>query len=229
MSPKQRLDRVRQAIAAAERDHGRAPGSVRLLAVSKQQSADAIRELADLGQRDFGENYVQEAISKQAALADLDLCWHFIGRIQGNKTRDIAERFDWVHGLDRGKHARRLSAQRSDDRRPLNVCLQVNLEAEPGKGGLAPAQVTAMAQEVAALPRLRLRGLMAIPAAHQEPARQRAVFARLHDLQQTLRRDGLDLDTLSMGMSADMEMAIAAGSTLVRIGTALFGPRPAVR
>lgn len=226
MSPEQRLSRVRTAITQAAHLHARAPGSVRLLAVSKQQSADAIRELASLGQRDFGENYVQEAIAKQAELADLALCWHFIGRIQGNKTREIAARFDWVHSIERLKHAQRLSAQRSDDRPALNLCLQVNLEGEQGKGGLAPEQAAATAAAVAALPRLRLRGLMTIPAARADAAQQLAVFTRLHNLQRELVRGGLNLDTLSMGMSADMEMAIAAGATIVRIGTALFGPRP---
>jgi pyridoxal phosphate enzyme (YggS family) len=217
---------VRAAITQAEHLHARAPGSVRLLAVSKRQSADAIRELAALGQRDFGENYVQEAVAKQAELADLALCWHFIGRIQGNKTREIAAHFDWVHSLERVKHAQRLSAQRSDDRPALNLCLQINLEGEQSKGGLAPEQVAATAAAVAVLPRLRLRGLMTIPATHLDAAQQLAVFTRLHELQRELVRGGLNLDTLSMGMSADMEIAIVAGATMVRIGTALFGPRP---
>lgn len=217
---------MRAAITQAEHLHARAPGSVRLLAVSKRQSADAIRELAVLGQRDFGENYVQEAVAKQAELADLALCWHFIGRIQGNKTREIAAHFDWVHSLERVKHAQRLSAQRSDDRPALNLCLQINLEGEQSKGGLAPEQVAATAAAVAVLPRLRLRGLMTIPATHLDAAQQLAVFTRLHELQRELVRGGLNLDTLSMGMSADMEIAIVAGATMVRIGTALFGPRP---
>ncbi len=217
---------MRAAITQAEHLHARAPGSVRLLAVSKRQSADAIRELAALGQRDFGENYVQEAVAKQAELADLALCWHFIGRIQGNKTREIAAHFDWVHSLERVKHAQRLSAQRSDDRPALNLCLQINLEGEQSKGGLAPEQVAATAAAVAVLPRLRLRGLMTIPATHLDAAQQLAVFTRLHELQRELVRGGLNLDTLSMGMSADMEIAIVAGATMVRIGTALFGPRP---
>ena len=217
---------MRAAITQAEHLHARAPGSVRLLAVSKRQSADAIRELAALGQRDFGENYVQEAVAKQAELADLALCWHFIGRIQGNKTREIAAHFDWVHSLERVKHAQRLSAQRSDDRPALNLCLQINLEGKQSKGGLAPEQVAATAAAVAVLPRLRLRGLMTIPATHLDAAQQLAVFTRLHELQRELVRGGLNLDTLSMGMSADMEIAIVAGATMVRIGTALFGPRP---
>lgn len=220
-----RLQAVLERIRAAEATYGRPPGSVQVLAVSKRHPTEAIRAAHAAGQRAFGENYLQEALAKQDELADLDLNWHFIGGLQSNKTRAAAERFDWVHTVDRAKVARRLSEQRPVALAPLNVCLQVNLSEEPQKAGCSPAQVTDLAETVASLPRLRLRGLMALPAPAQGLTAQREPLARLRTLQETLRRQGHDLDTLSMGMSADLEAAVAEGSTLVRIGTAIFGPR----
>jgi len=211
--------RIREAAQAAERD----PTSVGLLAVSKTQPAEAIREANRAGLTDFGENYLQEALEKQAQLADLPLVWHFIGPIQSNKTKAIAANFDWVHSVDRLKIAQRLSEQRPTELPPLNVCLQVNVSGEASKSGCEPEEVTALAHAIAALPNLRLRGLMAIPEPAVDPAEQHASFARLRQLQQGLN---LDLDTLSMGMSQDLEAAIAEGATWVRIGTALFGARP---
>ncbi len=210
--------RIREAAQAAARD----PDGVQLLAVSKTQPADAIRQAHDAGQRDFGENYLQEALEKQADLRDLSLTWHFIGPIQSNKTKLIAEHFDWVHSVDRLKIAQRLSDQRPPELPALNVCLQVNVSGEVSKSGCEPQDMPALAQAIAALPRLRLRGLMAIPEPTEDPAEQRAAFARLRKLQSGL---DLDLDALSMGMSQDLEAAIAEGATWVRIGTALFGAR----
>ncbi|MCQ4256838.1 YggS family pyridoxal phosphate-dependent enzyme [Stutzerimonas stutzeri] len=210
--------RIREAAQAVARD----PDEVRLLAVSKTQPAGAIREASDAGQRDFGENYLQEALEKQADLRDLSLTWHFIGPIQSNKTKLIAEHFDWVHSVDRLKIAQRLSDQRPPELAPLNVCLQVNVSGEASKSGCELLDVPELAQAIIALPRLRLRGLMAIPEPTDDPAEQRAAFARLRQLQSELN---LDLDTLSMGMSQDLEAAIAEGATWVRIGTALFGAR----
>ena len=221
-----RLRAVRDRIHAAEQRFQRPPGAVRLLAVSKTQPVTAVAAMAAAGQTGFGENYVQEALDKMTELAALALEWHFIGPIQANKTRPIAERFAWVHSVDRLKLAERLSAQRPASLPPLNVCLQVNIDREPTKHGLDPAEVSAIAAAVAVLPRLRLRGLMAIPAPVTDFAAQRPAFARLRTLQDQLTAAGLALDTLSMGMSDDLEAAIAEGSTLVRIGTALFGPRP---
>lgn len=210
--------RIREASQTAGRD----PASVGLLAVAKTQPAGAVREAYDAGVRHVGENYLQEALDKQAALRDLPLCWHFIGPIQSNKTRPIAEHFDWVHSVDRLKIAERLSTQRPAELAPLNVCLQVNVSGEASKSGCAPEDVPALARAIGALPNLALRGLMAIPEATDDPSAQRAAFARLRRL-----RDALDLplDTLSMGMSEDLEAAIAEGATWVRIGTALFGAR----
>ena len=213
------LDRIR----AAERQFQRPPDSVRLLAVSKTHPASAVAALAALGQRHFGENYLQEALDKMAELAALDLEWHFIGPIQTNKTRGIAEHFAWAHSVDRLKIAERLNAQRPDDLPPLNVCLEVNIDREPSKHGFDERELADAARAVAALPRLRLRGLMAIPAPAADFAAQRQPFARLREWQERLDMAGLD--TLSMGMSDDLEAAIAEGATLVRIGTALFGPR----
>ncbi len=210
--------RIREAAQAAGRD----PDEVLLLAVSKTQPAEAIREASEAGLRDFGENYLQEALEKQAKLADLSLVWHFIGPIQSNKTKLIAEHFDWVHSVDRLKIAQRLSDQRPGHLAPLNLCLQVNVSGEASKSGCEPQAVRELAQAIAALPRLRLRGLMAIPEPTDDPAEQRAAFARLRQLQNEL---DLELDTLSMGMSQDLEAAIAEGATWVRIGTALFGAR----
>lgn len=210
--------RIREAAQAAARN----PDEVHLLAVSKTQPAEAIRQACQAGLHDFGENYLQEALEKQADLADLPLTWHFIGPIQSNKTKSIAEHFDWVHSVDRLKIAQRLSDQRPESLPPLNICLQVNVSGEASKSGCEPQDVPQLAQAIAALPRLRLRGLMAIPEPTDDPTEQRAAFARLHHLQAELQ---MDLDTLSMGMSQDLEAAIAEGATWVRIGTALFGAR----
>lgn len=210
--------RIREAAQAVGRD----PASVGLLAVSKTQPATAIREAAEAGVRDFGENYLQEALDKQAELSELPLTWHFIGPIQSNKTKSIAEHFDWVHSVDRLKIAQRLSDQRPAELPPLNICLQVNVSGEASKSGCAPEELLQLAQAVAAMPQLRLRGLMCIPAPSEDPAEQRAAFARLRALRDELP---LPLDTLSMGMSQDLEAAIAEGATWVRIGTALFGAR----
>lgn len=224
-SIKQRYDKVVADVASAARRSGRNPDEILVLGASKQQPVAAIRALAELGLLDFGENHVQGALEKQAELADLPLTWHFIGRIQSNKTREIANHFDWVHGVDRLKIAGRLSAQR-ERKGLLNVCLQVNIDDEPSKGGLPPGEVPAVAGEVATLPGIRLRGLMAIPRPETDPDRQRAAFRKVREILESLRGGGLDLDTLSMGMTADLEAAIAEGATIVRIGTALFGPRP---
>jgi pyridoxal phosphate enzyme (YggS family) len=221
-----RLNATRARIAEAALQYSRAPDSIRLLAVSKAQPVEVIRELAALGQRDFGENYLQEALPKLDALVDLPLTWHFIGRIQSNKTADIATRFAWVHTVDRERVARRLNDQRPPDAPLLNVCIQVQLVEEPNKSGVAPGDVVALARQIREMPRLRLRGLMCIPPAYERFAEQRAVFARLRELSQDLQAQGIPLDTLSMGMSADLEAAIAEGATIVRVGTALFGPRP---
>jgi len=213
-------------IRGLEREAGRAAGSVQVVAVSKLHPAAAVRRLAALGQNAFGENYLQEAADKQAQLADLALEWHFIGHVQGNKTRGVAENFSWVHSVDKIKTARRLSAQRPDGLPPLNVCLQVNVDDEQSKFGAAMAEVDALAHAVAELPRLHLRGLMALPKPQHDPALQRRGFATLRGILERLRKTGLPLDTLSMGMTDDLAAAIAEGATQVRIGTALFGPRP---
>ncbi|RAS09987.1 YggS family pyridoxal phosphate-dependent enzyme [Cupriavidus alkaliphilus] len=221
------LQAVRQGIAAAAQQAGRQAADIALLAVSKTVSPDRIRAAYAAGQREFGENYVQEGIDKIAALADLRdrLQWHFIGPLQSNKTRPVAEHFDWVHTIDRLKIAERLSAQRPAGMPALQVCIQVNISGEASKSGVAPAEVPALAHAVAALPGLQLRGLMAIPEPAHDPAAQRRPFATMRTMLQALRADGLALDTLSMGMSGDMEAAIAEGATLVRIGTAIFGAR----
>lgn len=221
----ERLQALRARMAAAAASVGRNADSVTLLAVSKGQPAPLIRAAAAEGINDIGESYLGEAVGKMEAVADLPLTWHFIGRLQANKTRQIAERFAWVHGLDRAKIAERLSAQRPYHAPALNVCLQVNLGGEASKGGVTAAEAPALAASVAALPRLRLRGLMCIPPEETDPARQRAWFAKLRLLRDSLHARGLALDTLSMGMSGDFESAIQEGATLVRIGTALFGPR----
>ena len=215
--------RITGACTAAQRN----VDSVTLLAVSKTFGADAVREAYAAGQRQFGENYVQEALDKIAALADLrpQLVWHLIGPLQSNKTRPVAEAFDWVQSVDRLKIAQRLSEQRPADLPPLQVCLQVNISGEASKSGLLPDQVLAVAQSVAALPRLRLRGLMAIPEPAADVAAQRAPHRALRELLGALNAAGLQLDTLSMGMSADLEAAVAEGATLLRVGTAIFGGR----
>lgn len=221
------LAAIRARIAAAEHEAQRAPGSVTLLAVSKTFAADAVRAALAAGQHAFGENYVQEALDKIQALADVrkQIEWHFIGPLQSNKTRAVAEQFDWVHSIDRLKIAQRLSEQRPTALPPLNVCLQVNISGEASKSGAASADVPVLARAIAALPRLRLRGLMAIPEAADDLAAQRAPHHALRALFDRLRADGLALDTVSAGMSADLEAAILEGATLVRIGTAIFGAR----
>jgi len=236
--------RVRHAavlgrIAAAARACGRDPAGVALLAVSKTFDAGAVLALAVCGQLDFGENYVQEALAKRTEVGDrwrlqparrpdqlVPPVWHFIGPLQSNKTRPIAETFDWVHSVDREKVARRLSEQRPASLAPLQVCIQVDVSGEATKSGCAPEDVPALARIIAGLPRLRLRGLMAIPAPTQDLVLQRAQFARVREVFERLRAEGLPVDTLSMGMSADLEAAIAEGSTIVRVGTAVFGERP---
>lgn len=210
--------RIRAAALAVQRD----VTSIHLLAVSKTKPAAALREAYAAGVRDFGENYLQEARAKQVELADLPLSWHFIGPIQSNKTREIAEHFSWVHSVDRLKIAQRLSEQRPADLEPLNICIQVNVSGEASKSGCTPQDLPALAAAINALPRLKLRGLMAIPEPTENRAEQDAAFATVRDLQQSLN---LGLDTLSMGMSHDLESAIAQGATWVRIGTALFGAR----
>ncbi len=220
-----RLAAVHERIHAAEQRFDRAPDSVALLAVSKTRSADEVRACAALGQRRFGENYLQEALGKIAQLAELPVEWHFIGPIQSNKCRDIAAHFDWVHSVDRLKIARLLSDHRPASSAPLNVCIQVNVSGEASKSGCALQELPALAAAVAALPNLQLRGLMAIPAPAESFAAQAQPLRRLREAFEALQQHGHALDTLSMGMSDDLEAAIAEGSTLVRIGTALFGPR----
>jgi pyridoxal phosphate enzyme (YggS family) len=220
-----RLAAVLGRIETAARRAGRDPAEVRLLAVSKQQPADSVRAVAAAGQQEFGENYVQEALAKLEALRDLPLAWHFIGQLQANKTREVAENFQWVHTLDRERIGARLSAQRPHYAGPLEVLIQVKLAEEGGKGGVEPGELPRLAEVVAGLPRLRLRGLMCIPPPETDEARQRAPFARLKALLGELNGRGHALDTLSMGMTADLEAAVAEGATIVRIGTAVFGPR----
>jgi hypothetical protein len=219
------LHDVHARIAAAALGAGRNEHCVTLLAVSKGHPAAAIEALAQLGQRHFGENYLQEALPKIAALRHLDLEWHFIGQLQSNKTRSVAEQFDWVHTVESARQAERLAAQRPPLAAPLNVCLQVKLGDEASKGGVASADVAALARHVAGLPRLRLRGLMCLPPAETDAARQRHWFGRLRLIAAELRGECPSLDTLSMGMSGDLEAAIAEGATIVRVGTAIFGPR----
>ena len=217
--------RVGQQIAEAAQACGRAPEAVTLLAVSKTQSAATVREAYAAGQRDFGENYVQEALDKIGALPLPGLVWHFIGPLQSNKTRDIASHFDWVHSVDRLKIATRLNEQRPAGMAPLNVCIQVNISEEDSKSGVAMADVEALCEALQSLPNLRLRGLMAIPAPCDDPVAQRAVYAPLTALLRQLQARYPGMDTLSIGMSADIAAAIAEGSTLVRVGTAIFGAR----
>jgi len=218
----ERLDAVRAALCDAAIASARRPEAVRLVAVSKTQPASALREAWCAGQRAFGENYLQEALTKQTALADLPIEWHFIGAIQSNKTAAIARAFDWVHTIDRLRIAERLAAQRGDHLPPLNVLIEVNISGENTKHGVTPAALPALVAAVATLPRLRLRGLMALPAPSADVAAQRAAFRVLADL---ARASVVPLDTLSMGTSDDYRAAIAEGATLVRLGTAVFGPR----
>lgn len=219
------LQAVKMAVVRAARAAGRGGDEVRLLAVSKTFAAEAVREAYHAGQLAFGENYLQEALDKVEALRDLPLEWHFIGPVQSNKTRPIAEHFAWVHSVDRLKIAERLSAQRPPGLPPLNICLEVNVSGEASKSGVAAAELLPLARAVAALPRIRLRGLMAIPAPADDEAAQRRPFAQLRHLLEDLQRQGLPLDTLSMGMSHDFAAAIREGATIVRIGTAIFGAR----
>jgi len=223
------LQAVEATIAAAVQQAGRARSMVQLLAVSKTFPAEAVLEAMAAGQRAFGENYLQEGVEKIAAVAraqpDAAVEWHFIGPIQSNKTRPIATHFQWVHTVERLKIAHRLSEQRPDELGPLDICLQVNISGEASKSGASEAELPELARQVAALPKLRLRGLMAIPEATSDEAQQRAAFARLRTLFESLRADGLALDTLSMGMSGDLAAAVAEGATIVRIGSAIFGAR----
>ena len=221
----ERLAAVLARIDAAARRAGRDPADVRLLAVSKQQPVAAVAAAADAGQREFGENYVREGVAKVESLRDRGLTWHFIGQLQANKSREVAEHFQWVHTVDRERIATRLDAQRPHYAGPLDVLLQVRLEDEPGKGGVEPGDLPRLAEFVAGLPRLRLRGLMSIPPPADDEAAQRRPFARLRGLLEDLVRRGHSLDTLSMGMSGDLEAAVLEGATLVRVGTAVFGPR----
>ena len=220
-----RLSRLRQRIDQACVLAGRETHSVRLLAVSKSQPVAAVERLFAAGHRAFGENRLQEALAKQAALAKLDIEWHFIGAVQSNKTRELAVHFDWVQSVDRPLILERLADQRPPGRPPLNVCLQVNIDAEPQKAGLAPGQVAEVATLAQGLPGIVLRGLMCIPRFTDQPLETRDSLSRMRMLYQQLQSSGMELDTLSMGMSADFELAIAEGSTMVRVGTELFGPR----
>jgi pyridoxal phosphate enzyme (YggS family) len=220
------LQRVRQRMAAACAAAQRDVNEVRLLAVSKTFGPEAVREAFSAGQVAFGENYIQEAVEKMALLAELPLEWHCIGPIQSNKTRLVAAHFTWAHTVDRLKVAQRLSEQRPDGMAPLQVCIQVNIDGGPTKAGVPPREALALAQEVARLPRLVLRGLMTLPEPSTDFEAQQAVHLRARALYDSLREAGLALDTLSMGMTADLEAAIAAGSTMVRVGTAIFGDRP---
>lgn len=220
-----RLEGVRRIIQAATRASGRAPDAVTLVAVSKTRHVAAIREAVSAGQRDFGESYVQEALDKMRELDDADLVWHFIGPIQSNKTRDIAGHFQWVHSLDRLKVAKRLSDQRPPELPPLNVCIQVNISGEAQKAGIRPEQAEALCREIARMPYLRVRGLMAIPAPPGPGSDERLPFRRLRLIAEEINAGGIALDTLSMGMSADMDSAIREGATMVRVGTAIFGER----
>ena len=217
--------KIQDLLAKAAAEAGRSPDHIRLLAVSKTKPVEAILEAAAAGQRDFGENFVQEGLTKIEAAARTDLTWHFIGHLQSNKTRAVAGHFDWVHTIDRLKIARRLSEQRPPDLEDLNVCIEVNVDAEASKSGVTPEETAALAHDIAKLPRLRLRGLMCLPAIREGFEEQRKPFRRLRELLESLNADGLRLDTLSMGMSADYAAAIHEGATIVRVGTAIFGAR----
>ena len=217
--------KIQDLLAKAAADAGRSGDHIRLLAVSKRKPVEAILEAAAAGQRDFGENFVQEGVEKIGKCGRDDLIWHFIGHLQSNKTRVVAQNFQWVHTVDRLKIARRLSEQRPVDAADLNVCIEVNIDAEESKSGVNPADVQDLATEIAELPRLRLRGLMCLPAIREDFAEQRKPFAALRELLESLNSSGLRLDTLSMGMSADYAAAIHEGATIVRVGTAIFGER----
>ena len=220
-----KLQAVIARIDEAARKFGRNPDEITLLAVSKTWPASAVRQAAAAGQRLFGENYVQEGVDKATELAALGLQWHFIGPLQSNKTRAVAEAFDWVHSVDRLKIAQRLSEQRPESLPPLQLCLQVNISGEASKSGVAVGEVGLLARQVALLPRVKLRGLMAIPAPTDDFSQQRQAFAQLREVFEQLNRDGLPLDTLSIGMSHDLEAAIAEGAAMVRVGSAIFGER----
>lgn len=219
------LARVRARIEQAERKFGRPPGSVSLLAVSKKKPPEVVRIAYGAGQTAFGENHAQEAVAKMDALADLPLEWHFIGPVQSNKTRPIAARFDWVHSIDRIKVARRLDGQRPDDLPPIKVCIQINVSDEPSKSGIRLDEMVDFAREIGTLPRLELRGLMAIPEPSTDFEAQRIPMRKMRGALEALKGQGMALDTLSMGMTDDMEAAIAEGATVVRVGTAIFGSR----
>jgi PLP dependent protein len=219
------VNHVRSRIKEAAKAAGRDPATVTLVAVTKAKAAESMRQAATAGVTEFGENYLQEALGKMEVLGDLPVHWHFIGALQSNKTRPVAERFDWVHSIDRWSVARRLSEQRPFHAPPLNACIQVALVPEPAKGGIEPANLAELAEQVAGLPRLKLRGLMCIPPPQSDVRSERALFGRLRELLESLNARGLELDTLSMGMSADFESAIAEGATMVRVGTAIFGER----
>ena len=219
------IPKLRRRIRLSAEKYHRPDSGILLLAVSKTRPAEDIREVYAAGLDQFGESYLQEALEKMDALADLPLTWHFIGPVQSNKTRPIAEHFQWVHSVDRLKIARRLNDQRPEGLPPLQVCIQVNISSETSKSGAAPASVRELAEAIEAMPRLTLRGLMAIPAATNDAREQRAAFARLRAIYNDLLPDFPEMDTLSMGMSGDLEAAIAEGATLCRVGTALFGPR----
>jgi pyridoxal phosphate enzyme (YggS family) len=212
-------------VAAAAERAGRDPRDVHILAVSKMQPVAALDSVLAAGQTDFGENYLQEALPKVAAFAGRPVSWHFIGALQSNKSREVAEHFHWMHSVDRDSIARRLSEQRPDTLPALQICLQVNVSGESSKGGVVPERIAGLADAVAAFPRVRLRGLMAIPAPAKELEAQRAPFRLMRELLEDLQRRGHPVDTLSMGMSEDLEAAILEGSTIVRVGTAIFGPR----
>lgn len=219
------LAAVRERVAGAARAAGRSPESVTIIGVTKTHPGELVTAARTAGLSDFGENYLQEAIPKIETVGREGLVWHFIGQLQSNKTRPVAESFDWVHTVDRLKLAERLSAQRAFHGQPLQVCLQVKLADEPGKGGATPDELPTLARAVAALPKLRLRGLMCVPPESHDPTEQRRWFGQARRLLEDLRRDGLPVDVLSMGMSGDLESAIMEGATHVRIGTALFGTR----
>jgi pyridoxal phosphate enzyme (YggS family) len=223
---RERLQQVQANIRQAELTAQRPPGSVQLLAVSKYHGIAELQEAIAAGQTAFGESYLQEALEKITALSHSDVEWHFIGPIQSNKTAQIATQFQWVHSVERLKIAQRLNDQRSNTLPPLNICIQVNTSGEASKSGILEAELVALAQAIRQLPHLRLRGLMTIPAPESDPERQRLPFRQLKHCLDKLNKLGMELDTLSMGMSADMEAAISEGATIVRIGTAVFGPRP---
>lgn len=223
------LAELRERISAAEQRYARRPGSVTLVAVSKTQPASAVLAAYHAGQRDFGESYLQEALDKQARLTGYDITWHFIGSLQANKTRQIARHFAWVHSVDRLKIAQRLNEQRPPEFPPLNVCLQVNIGSEQQKAGVELTQLSILAEQLSKLPRLRLRGLMALPPPSADFEEQRSFFRQLRLAYEQLQSRTYPLDTLSMGMSTDLEAAIAEGATMIRIGSALFGERPRKR